>query len=73
MSYLSDIVGELDDWMGRMSTEARLGKRSGGTPDFEIELVRRAILEINGLREKLDLRRGTRSIAPEDLNASNDE
>lgn len=73
MSYLSDIVGELDDWMGRMSTEVRLRKRSGEMPDFEIELVRRAIAEINGLREKLDLRRGTRSIATEDLNASNDE
>ncbi|HKN29489.1 MAG TPA: hypothetical protein VJY34_17035 [Roseiarcus sp.] len=73
MNYMSDIVGELDDWLGRMSTEFRLGKRSGDTPDFEIDLVRRAIGEINGLREKLDLRRGTRSIATEDLNASNDE
>lgn len=70
---MSDIVGELDDWMGRMSMEFRLGKRSGATPDFEIDLVRRAIAEINSLRENLGLRRGTRSIATEDLNASNDE
>ena len=67
-------VGELNDWLGRMSTEARVGKRSGETPDFEIEveLVQRAIAEINALRENLGVRRGTRSIAIEDLNASND-
>jgi hypothetical protein len=73
MSYMSDIVCELDDWLGRLSTETLLGKRRGETPVFEVELVRRAIAEINGLREKLDLRVGTRSIALEDLNASNDE
>ncbi len=73
MNYMSDIVGELDDWMGRMSTEVLLGKRPGGKPDFEIALVQRAIAEIQDLREKLGLRRGTRSIATEDLNASNDE
>jgi len=73
MNYMSDIVGELDDWLGRMSTEVRLGKRPGQTPDFEIALVQRAIAEINDLREKLGTRRGTRSIATEDLNASNDE
>jgi hypothetical protein len=73
MNDSSDIVGDLDDWLGRMSTETLLGRRSGETPDFEVELVRRSIAEINGLREKLDLRRGTRSIALEDLNASNDE
>ncbi len=73
MNHMSDIVGELDDWLGRMSTEALLGKRSRQMPDFDIELVRRAIAEINDLREKLGLRRGTRSIATEDLNASNDE
>ena len=69
---LSDIIGELDDWLGRMSTEARLGKRSSETQNFEIELVQRAIAEINALRENLGLQRGTRSIAIEDLNASND-
>ncbi len=73
MNYMSDIVGELDNWLGRMSTDVHLGKRSRQTPDYEVELVRRAIAEINGLREKLDLRRATRSIATEDLNASNDE
>jgi hypothetical protein len=73
MNYMSDIVGELDDWLGRLSTEARLGRRSGQTPVYEVELIRRAIAEINGLRETLDLRRATRSIPAEDLNASNDE
>lgn len=73
MNHASDIVGDLDDWLGRMSTDVRLGRRSGQTPNFEIELIRRSIAEINALREKLDLRRGTRSIALEDLNASNDE
>jgi len=73
MNYSSDIVRELGDWLGRMSADARLGKRNGETPDFEIELVRRTIAEINTLHEKLDERRGTRSIAFEDLNASNDE
>ncbi|HZZ61328.1 MAG TPA: hypothetical protein VFE63_09160 [Roseiarcus sp.] len=69
---MSDIVGELDDWLGRLGTEARPGT-SGETPVYEVELIRRAIAEINGLREKLDLRRATRSILAEDLNASNDE
>ena len=73
MNYMSDIVRELDDWLGRLGAEARLGRRSGETPVYEVELIRRAIDEINGLREKLDLRRATRSIAAEDLNASNDE
>ena len=73
MNYSSDIVWELGDWMGRMSADARLGKRNGETPNFEIELVRRTIAEINTLHEKLGERRGSRSIAIEDLNASNDE
>ena len=73
MNYMSDIVGELDDWLGRLCAEAPLGRRSDETPVYEVELIRRAIAEINGLREKLDLRRTTRSIAAEDLNASNDE
>ena len=72
MTFSNDIVGELDDLLDRMSTEARSGKRSSEKPNAEIDLVRRAIAEINGLREKLELRRGTRSIATEDLNASND-
>jgi hypothetical protein len=73
MNYMSDIVRELDDWLGRLHPEAGLGRRSGETPVYEVELIRRAIAEINGLREELDLRRATRSIAAEDLNASNDE
>ena len=73
MNYSSDIVRELGDWMGRMSADARLGKRNGETPDFEIELVRRTIAEIGALREKLGEQRATRSIAAEELNASNDE
>ena len=73
MNFSSDIVRELGDWMGRMSADARLGKRNGETPDFEIELVRRTIAEIGALREKLGERRATRSIAAEELNASNDE
>ena len=73
MNYSNDIVRELGDWMGRMSADARLGKRNGETPDFEIELVRRTIAEIGALREKLGERRATRSIAAEELNASNDE
>ena len=73
MNHSTDIVGELDDWLGRMSDEARLKKRTGETPDADMDLVRRAISEINALREKLSLRQATRSIAAEDLNASNDE
>ena len=73
MNHSSDIVGELDDWLGRMSDEAHLKERSGETPDADMDLVRRAISEINALREKLNLRRATRSIAAEELNASNDE
>ena len=73
MNHRSDIVAELNDWLGRIGGEARLDRGSGETADIEIELVRRAIAEIKALREKLDLRRATRSIAAEDLNASNDE
>ena len=73
MNYSSDIVRELADWLGRMSADARFGKRNVEPPDFEIELVRRTIAEINTLHERLGERRGTRSIAAEDLNASNDE
>jgi hypothetical protein len=72
MNPSSDIVAELNDWLARMSGEARQGTRSGAAPD-EIELVRRAIAEIKALREKLGLRRATRTIAAEELNASNDE
>ena len=73
MNYSSDIVRELGDWLGRMSADVRFGKRNGETPDFEIQLVRRTIAEIDTLHEKLGERLGTWSIAAEDLNASNDE
>ena len=42
-------------------------------PVVDIDLIRRAIAEINAMRERLGERRATRSIAAEDLNASNDE
>ena len=51
MNYSSDIVRELADWLGRMSADARFGKRNVEPPDFEIELVRRTIAEINTLHE----------------------
>ncbi len=73
MNHSSDIIGELNDWLGRMGAEASLKKRGGETPDVDIELLRRAIVEIKALREKLGLRRTTQSIGAEDLNASNDE
>jgi hypothetical protein len=62
----NDVVGELEEWLARHA-------RGSQAAEVEIDLVRRAIAEIKGLRERLGLRRGTRSIAPEDLNASNDE
>ena len=72
MNPSSDIVADLNAWLERVSDEAREGTRLGATPD-EIALVRRAIAEITALREKLGLRKATRTIAAEDLNASNDE
>jgi hypothetical protein len=68
-----DIVRELEDWLAELSGDARFRRRPGEAPDVETDLVRRAIAEINGLRERLNERRGTLSIAAEDLNASNDE
>jgi hypothetical protein len=62
----NDIVRELEDWLARRA-------RGSEAPEVEIDLVRRAIAEIKALRERLGLRRATRSIATEDLNASNDE
>ena len=73
MSPSRDVVSELEAWIGRFSAEARLGKRSQELVAAEIDLLRRAIAEIRALREKLGERRATRSIAAEDLNASNDE
>jgi hypothetical protein len=73
MSPSPDLLSELEAWIGRFSAEARLGKRSKELVAAEIDLLRRAIVEIRGLREKLGERRATRSILAEDLNASNDE
>lgn len=72
MAPSSDIVAELNDWLTRLS-EARRGMRPDAGRGAEVELVRRAIAEIKALREKLGLRRATRTIATEDSNASNDE
>ncbi len=73
MNGATDIVRELEDWLAELSGDARSRRRPGEAPDVEIDLARRAIAEINALRERLGERRGTRSIAAEDLNASNDE
>jgi len=73
MSPPQDLVSELESWMGRLGVEARLGKRRDERIEAETDLLRRAAAEIRALREKLGERRATRSIAAEDLNASNDE
>ena len=64
----SDIVRDLGAWLDDASARQR-----GQKPEIDVSLVRRAIAEINSLRETLGSRRSTRSIAAEDLNASNDE
>jgi hypothetical protein len=64
----SDIVGDLSAWLDDASARQR-----GQKAEIDVNLVRRAIAEINSLRETLGSRRSTRSIAAEDLNASNDE
>ncbi|MBV8076254.1 MAG: hypothetical protein JO284_07650, partial [Planctomycetaceae bacterium] len=68
-----DLVSELETWIGRLSAEARAGKRPRDGAAAEADLLRRAAAEIRALRDKLGERRATRSIAAEDLNASNDE
>ena len=73
MIYSNDVVQELEDWLTQRVRDAQLRKRSDERPEIEVDLVRRAIVEIKDLRERLGHRRGTRSIALEDLNASNDE
>ena len=66
------IIGDLEDWLGRLG-DRRAEPRDAKTLREEIDLVRRAIAEINRLREKLGERCATETIATEDLNASNDE
>lgn len=73
MIQSNDVAQELEDWLMERVGDVHLHKRSDQRPEIEVELVRRAVAEIKSLRERLGLRRGTRSIAPEDLNASNDE
>lgn len=73
MNPSSDIVAALNDWLMRLTGDARKGRRSDAVAAAEAELVRRAIAEIEALREKLGLRRTSRAIGTEDLNASNDE
>ena len=70
MSDSSDIVHALENWLARRGVDARSGKDRASQ---DVELIRRAIAEINALREKLGERLATSSIASEDLNASNDE
>jgi hypothetical protein len=65
----SDIVRDLSAWLEEASARERRGEKQ----EIEVDLVRRAIAEIGGLREALGGRRGTSTIAAEDLNASNDE
>ncbi len=69
MTQPSDIVRDLSAWLEGASARTRKGEKK----EIEVDLVRRAIAEIGGLREALGGRRGTSTIAPEDLNASNDE
>jgi hypothetical protein len=65
----NDIVRDLGAWLEEASAVRQRGKK----PEIEVDLVRRALAEIGGLREALGGHRGTGSIAAEDLNASNDE
>jgi hypothetical protein len=73
MSQSNDIVRELEAWLAELGANVHNRAALGTSPEIEIDLVRRAVAEINGLREKLGQRRGTDSIPTEDLNASNDE
>ncbi len=70
MNDSGDIVHALEDWLARRGVDQRPGKDQARA---DVELIRRAIAQINALREKLGERLATGSIASEDLNASNDE
>ena len=70
MKDKDDIVGDLEEWLARRGIDKGRGERAARA---DISLVRRAIAEINRLREKLGERCATETIAAEDLNASNDE
>ena len=64
MSEQSDIVGDLEAWMSGADPHTRRA---------EVALIRRAIDEINALREKVGERQTRDSIESDALNASNDE
>ncbi|MBV8617052.1 MAG: hypothetical protein JOY66_25200 [Acetobacteraceae bacterium] len=64
MSNSSDIVHDLEQWLSDADPHSR---------HAEFGLIRRAIDEINALREQLGQRRASVSIETEALNASNDE
>ncbi len=64
MSEQSDIVGDLAAWMTGADSHTRRA---------EVALIRRAIDEINALREKVGERQTRDSIESGALNASNDE
>ena len=70
MNDSSDIVHALEDWLAQRGVDQRPGK---DRESADVDMIRRAIAEINALREKLRQRLATDSIAGEDLNASNDE
>jgi hypothetical protein len=69
MTQSNDIVRELGLWLDEVSARSRKDEK----PGIDIDLVRRAVAEIDALRETLGSSRTTRSIGSEDLNASNDE
>jgi hypothetical protein len=66
MNDAADIAADLQRWLDEPGRRSPVAAR-------EADLIRRAIAEIRALRDALGGRRGTRSIAAEDLNASNDE
>jgi len=64
MSSANDIVHDLESWLTGADPHSRAA---------DVALIRRAIEEINTLREKLGERSTTESIGSDSLNASNDE
>ena len=64
MMERGDVVGDLEAWLTGADPHTR---------PAEVELIRRAIDEINALREKLGERRARDAIEADALNASNDE
>jgi hypothetical protein len=53
MTQHSDIADDLGVWLAQMVKDAPDRRRAGELPQIEIELVQRAIVEINRLREQL--------------------